>query len=392
MKRVRKAKSVVKKNFTTEPVIVDAALVAPSLQDRRTPAQKEHDRIIANTPPAEHIEVPPYTYQSPTAVPAVVVQPSALSTHRVEYTQDKIDLIRRTYAKGCTDDELALFIQVAQRTQLDIFARQIYAVKRWDSSEEKYVMQTQTSIDGFRTIAERTGEYQGQTPRQWCGKDGVWKEVWLSSDAPAAARVGVYRRGFREALYGVARFEAYVVKYKTKSGDWVVGHMWKKMPDVMLAKCAEALALRTAFPQELSGLYTSDEMEQANNGQIKNITPTREETPEPHHDDPPQIPTDAQPAESNEILDKTVYCTWKNESFGKKWTEISTENLSSTKEFLEKRYKGTQRAEMIAAIEKILIARGKGNAPIPSDEKDGDLYDEKLDRFVNDGRAPSKGN
>ena len=169
-----------------------------------------------------------------------------------------LDLIRRTVAKKCSDDDFAVFIHQVRRLRLDPLARQIYCQHRWNKKQSCHVMSIQTSIDGFRLIAERTNHYAGQLGPFWCGQDREWMDVWVEKTPPTAAKVAALRDDFKEPLWSVARFDAYADKRDNKPQQ-----MWATMPDLMIAKCAEALALRRAFPQELSGLYTGDEMQQA---------------------------------------------------------------------------------------------------------------------------------
>lgn len=174
------------------------------------------------------------------------------------FNEETIALIKSSIMPAnSTKNELELYLYQCKRTGLDPLTRQIYCIKNKDK------FSIQSTIDGFRLVAERSGEYEGQTPAMWCGEDGEWREVWLDSKKPPiAAKVGIYRKGFKEPMYAVARWESYV-QQTYKDGKLVTKYTWLKMGDLMLSKCAEALALRKAFPQELSGLYTHEEMAQS---------------------------------------------------------------------------------------------------------------------------------
>ena len=85
----------------------------------------------------------------------------------VDYSREQLDLIKEVYAKGATDAEFRLFVEIAKRKGLDIFSKQIFLVKRYDSTLQKEVMTPQTGIDGFRVIAD-----QHPKLRTWT-KDGI---------------------------------------------------------------------------------------------------------------------------------------------------------------------------------------------------------------------------
>jgi len=163
-----------------------------------------------------------------------------------QWTQEQTQLISSTIAPGCTADELKLFAYACQRTGLDPFSKQIYAIKRGGK------LTIQAGIDGLRSIAERSNELDGSAT-YWIGdaEGSQWADVWLGSKPPAAAKTIIWRKGCSHSFIGVARY-----------ADYAGQGLWSKMPSAMLAKCSEALALRKAFPADMSGVYTVDEMEQ----------------------------------------------------------------------------------------------------------------------------------
>jgi phage recombination protein Bet len=178
-----------------------------------------------------------------------------------KFTQDEIALIHRTFMEGAKPDDVSLFVATCERTGLDPFARQIMASSRNTQKNGQWVTLWTwlVTIDGLRKIAVDSGDYEGQEGPWWCGEDGEWREVWTKKTPCLAAKVLVHRRGFRTGLSGIAKYESYVQKKK----DGQPNNVWQNLGDHMTAKCAEALALRRAYPNEMAGLYTSDEMAQA---------------------------------------------------------------------------------------------------------------------------------
>lgn len=161
---------------------------------------------------------------------------------RIDFDAEQLALIKQTVCQGATDTELALFLYAAKRSGLDPLTKQIHAVKRSGK------MTIQTGIDGYRLIAQRTGHHAGTDDAVYVVEQGI----------PVSATVTVYRivGGQRVGFTATARWSEYY------PGD-AQGFMWKKMPFLMLGKVAESLALRKGFPAELSGMYTKEEMEQA---------------------------------------------------------------------------------------------------------------------------------
>jgi phage recombination protein Bet len=191
---------------------------------------------------------------------------SAPTTLFYGYTRSQVELAKRTLMPpGASDDELHLFLATAQRMGLDPFAQQIRAIARtrYNSRTKEYedFISIEPGIDGLRLVAERTHEIQAEYGPYWCGPDGKWVDVWLSEKPPAAAKFGVLRKGRTEPRFAVALWREY--RQTKRGGD--LTSMWENRPAGQLAKCAEALCKRAVFPHELGGIYTSEEMAQADN-------------------------------------------------------------------------------------------------------------------------------
>lgn len=172
---------------------------------------------------------------------AIVAQAAELA-----FTPEQEQMIRDSFANGASQNEFAMLMGIAKARRLNPLLRQIHFVKRWDSQKQRDVWAVQVAIDGMRAIAERTGKYDGQDEPEY-EYDG--KQLLL-------ARVKVYRKDWSRPAVGVARFS----EYAQRKRDGSLTQMWAEKAHIMIAKCAEALALRKAFPEDTSGLYVAEEM------------------------------------------------------------------------------------------------------------------------------------
>jgi len=216
----------------------------------------------------------------------------AVRSDQPYWNQQQLAALAQIGVQNAPPADLAVFLNFAQRTGLDPFARQIYMIGRNSQDGKKWTIQA--SIDGLRIVAERSGDYAGQVGPEYCGPDGQWRDTWVAPEPPIAARIGVLRRGFEAPLYAVAYYDEYV---QTSNGQPT--SMWASKPRLMLAKCAEALALRKAFPNDLAGLYTADEMGHA---EVRSATTIQ-----------PAAPIHTIEIETGEIIEGEHECSFSND-------------------------------------------------------------------------------
>lgn len=193
-----------------------------------------------------------------------------ITQDQTDWTQQQVAALKQLgVSNDVTQADLAIFLTQSKRTGLDPFSRQIYMIGRKQKTANGYeTKQTiQVGIDGLRAIAHRVAqqchEVFSMSDTLWADKTGTWHDVWLAPEPPSAAKVSVKRGG--GVFSAVAIFKEYAPIYNGK-----LSGMWLTKPALMIAKCAEALALRKAFPSDMSGIYTDDEMEKAEDV----VTPT----------------------------------------------------------------------------------------------------------------------
>lgn len=173
------------------------------------------------------------------------------------FDSQQIAIIKESICKGASDSELQFFLQVCKRTGLDPFSRQIYSIPRGGQRT------IQVGIDGLCLIADRTGKYMP-------GKESVFG--YTSTGAIFSCTAYIKKQAKDGSWHEVSAI-AFWDEYNAGQG------LWKKMPRRMLEKCALALCLRKAFPSDLSGLYTHEEMDQADVKPIYNATGQAESIP-----------------------------------------------------------------------------------------------------------------
>lgn len=194
------------------------------------------------------------------------------------YSAGQLDLIRRTVAADTNPSEFDLFVEVCKRAGLDPFRRQIHAVVYSKDNPQKRKMSIITGVDGFRAVAARNRDYRPDDNEPEYTIDPA-----LKSDTNPLGLVKAVVHAYKLApngewhrVTGVAYWDEFApVKeawdYSQEQGKRVPsgrfeldrGGNWYRMGRVMLAKCAEVQALRKGWPEDLSGIYAAEEMEQA---------------------------------------------------------------------------------------------------------------------------------
>lgn len=185
----------------------------------------------------------------------------ALRPDQTDWTDAQYAVLRHMSAEKATKADFDVFLHRCQQLELDPFAGQIHLVEYGGKAT------IQVGVHGLESIARATADRAGidfeWEDTLWCGEDGQWRDVWLSSEPPAAAKSVLVRNGKRYPF--VAHFAEFVGQRQVwengrKTGAVETNAMWTKKPAHMIAKCSKAGSLREAFPRQLADVFAAEEL------------------------------------------------------------------------------------------------------------------------------------
>lgn len=196
----------------------------------------------------------------------------------MDFSPKQLELIRRTVAADLNADEFDMFISIARNNGLDPFKKQIYAIVYNKDKPDRRKVSFITGIGGYRSIAQRSGLYRPDEDAPRIVKSDDLKDPATNPLGIEYAEVTVNRYGPDGKWYPITG-RAYWSEYAPLKEEWRQDETgkrkpsgvfildtsgnWGKMPHIMLAKCAEADALRKGWPEDLGSLYVDAEMDRA---------------------------------------------------------------------------------------------------------------------------------
>lgn len=204
-----------------------------------------------------------------------------------DYDAPQLALIRRTVAADTTADEFNMFIEIAKRAGLDPFRRQLYCIVYNKDKPDKRKVTFITGIDGFRAVAARNRDYRPDDDEPTIVYDADVKNPETNPLGIVKATVKAHKMAPSGEWFPVSG-TAYWSEFAPLKDEWAwneekgkrlpTGRItldqssnWYKMGRVMICKCAEAQALRKGWPEDLSGIYSPEEIDAS---AMRDITPT----------------------------------------------------------------------------------------------------------------------
>lgn len=175
--------------------------------------------------------------------------------------QDLIEVLETSFYPGAARESIAMVLGYCKAAGLDPMQRPVHIVPMWDTKAGRMRDVVMPGIGMYRTGAARTGQYAGIDEPVF-GPDIKGDVGGLTLTYPQWCRVSVKRALPSGAVVEFTAVERWLENYAAKGGkerSRAPNSMWERRPYGMLAKCAEAQALRKAFP-ELGSAPTAEEM------------------------------------------------------------------------------------------------------------------------------------